>query len=100
MLLEISKICQTEADALLLKTQSIAQRITEALQASRACAQQKASEMDEADDVDSSNIEDVKGYFAEHRHRASQLHSDDNEHVVDPGVTISPEADVLITCPS
>lgn len=89
VLLEIGKICQTEADALLLTAQSIAQHITEALQASRAHAQQAGSDTDEADNVDSSNIADVQGYFAEHHRRARQLRDDDNQHVVQPGMNVS-----------
>lgn len=85
VLLEITKICQTEAAALLVTSQSIAQLITDALKASRARRQQHVADASgDDDDLGSSNIDEVKAYFAQHHHRQAQA-EDDAADTVDPG---------------
>lgn len=93
MLLEITKICQTEAAALLLATQGIAQRVREAVQASRAQRAASPQAVD-SDQEESTNIEDVKAYFAEHHRQQAQSQDDDTDHCVDPGGLYT----LMLTC--
>lgn len=86
VLLEITKICHTEAAALLVATQHITQQITDAIQASRAQKGRQHVDTDQDGDLDASNIDDVKAYFAEHHRQQAQATAAND--TVDPGILL------------
>ena len=83
VLLEITKICLTEASALLTDTQQLAQHIRQTLEASKP-KEEEGGSVEETGSDNSVGIEDVRQYFEEHHARRAQEQSD-SQTTVNPG---------------
>lgn len=85
VLLEITKICLTEASALLTDTQQLAQQIKQMLEARKAKVEEDGN-LEEIGGDNSADIEDVRQYFEEHHTRQAREQSD-SEATVNPGAS-------------